>query len=76
MRNLNEVIMTGFLKNNIVLPLFGRIGTAVSVWLLSQGVQAQMVDTIVAGLLAVGMVGSELVLSFYARKRAVARGTP
>lgn len=52
-----------FVRENIVLPGIGKLGTALATWLLANGHSSEVTDTIVLGVLAASGVIFDLVVS-------------
>lgn len=53
-----------FVFEQIAKPLLRRIGVLVAGWLAAQGIPQETIDIIVNGLIAFGLVGLDLALSY------------
>lgn len=60
--------MLDSVKYNILAPLLGRIGTMAATWLVANDISNTHAEHITLGLVAVGLVGFDLVSSWAARK--------
>lgn len=61
--------MRKFFLGEILDPIFRRLGTAASAYLIGIGVQAETVNLIVTGMLAAAGLSVDLMLSHKARAK-------
>ena len=61
--------MSNIIIENIAKPLASRVGTALSAWLIAQGVNYSHAENIALGLVAVALVSVDLVSSYFSRKK-------
>ena len=65
----------GGIKNNILMPLLGRVGTFVTAYLVAQGAPHELATQVAAGVAAFGLIVFDLLIDWMNRKHAVAKGT-
>lgn len=58
---------------NLLAPLVRRIGTAAAVWLLAKGLPSDAVEPLVNNLVAIVLLGIDLLLARFYRKSVVIR---
>lgn len=58
-------------RDNLLAPLLGRIGTVAATWLVANDVSNTNAEHIVLGIVATGLVCFDLVSSWAARKWGV-----
>ena len=67
----------GGIKNNILMPLLGRLGTFVTGWLIAAGAPSELAQQVAIGVTAVGLILFDLLVSWMNRtetaKKAVTK---
>lgn len=58
------------IRDNVLLPLFTRLGTMIGAVLLSAGVQQELAEQAILGVIAVCLIGVDLVMSYLGRRKA------
>lgn len=58
----------GGIKNNILMPLLGRVGTFVTAWLVATGAPEELAQQVAIGVTAVGLIIFDLLVSWMNRK--------
>jgi len=61
----------GGIKNNILMPLLGRVGTFVVALLVANGAPEELAQQVAVGVAAVGLIMFDLLISWMNRKSAV-----
>lgn len=59
------------LAKKMVRPLVSRVGTALAVFLVSSGIDSPLVEQFVNAVVAAALIGVDVLLDAYYRKRAV-----
>lgn len=57
------------IRDNIVLPLLTRLGTMAGTLLMGWGVQQDLAEQAILGLIALGLIGFDLVMSYIGRNK-------
>lgn len=57
------------LRDNILLPLLTRLGTAAGSLLMAWGVQQELAEQAILGVIALGLIAFDLVASYVNRRR-------
>lgn len=65
--------MFQLIKDNLLLPLLGRGGTAIATVLVGYGVHADLAGQLAVGFTAAGLVAFDLAVSYFNRKRTSAK---
>lgn len=60
----------GGIKNNVLMPLLGRIGTFVTAFLVARGAPEELAQQVAIGVSAVGLILFDLLISWMNRKEA------
>lgn len=58
------------LRDNVVLPLLTRLGTMAGTVLIGYGVQQELAEQAILGVIAVGLIGFDLIMSYINRHRS------
>lgn len=58
----------GGIKNNILLPLLGRVGTFVTAYLVAVGAPEELAQQVAVGVSAIGLIIFDLMISWMNRK--------
>jgi hypothetical protein len=64
------------IKTNVVIPALHRVGTALTVWMLSRGVPQDPAEQIATGVIALGLVLFDFFADWMSRRAAVAKAKP
>lgn len=59
------------IRENILLPLFTRLGTMLGTVLLGAGVQQELAEQAILGVIAVCLIAFDLVMSYIRRRTAI-----
>lgn len=62
------------LRENLLLPILGRLGTAATAWLLSKGMPAEYVGQLETALLVILMLAADWAYA-YVRRQTIIRTT-
>lgn len=57
------------LRDNVVLPLLTRLGTMAGTVLIGYGVQQELAEQAILGVIALGLIGFDLVMSYVRHKK-------
>lgn len=60
----------GGIKNNVLMPLLGRLGTALTVWMVAKGAPEELATQVATGVTALGLILFDLLVSWMNRKTA------
>lgn len=58
------------IRDNVLLPLFTRLGTALGTALLGAGANAELVEQAILGVIALLLIGFDLGMSYLNRQKA------
>lgn len=62
--------MLELFKSNFLLPMLGRVGTAVGAAVVTMGAQTEHANMVGVGAVGIGLVAFDLLSSWVIRKRA------
>jgi hypothetical protein len=62
------------IKNNILVPLLGRVGTASATVLVASGADGEAASLVSTGLVALGLILFDLVVDWMGRSDAARKG--
>lgn len=57
------------IRENIVLPLLTRLGTMAGTLLMGYGVQQELAEQAILGVIALGLIGFDLIMSYVGRNK-------
>jgi tetrahydromethanopterin S-methyltransferase subunit D len=63
--------MNALLINFVVRPVMRRVGTAAATALVAQGINGDTVTQVMSGIGAAGLIGADLVSSWWDKRKAV-----
>lgn len=58
------------IRDNVLLPLLARVGTFVTAWLVMQGAPHELAQQVATGVVAIGLIIFDLMISWMNRKEA------
>lgn len=61
------------MRENVLMPALARVGTALTVWLVAQGVADDLARQVALGVVAVGLIAWDFVISWLNRRNVVVK---